>query len=174
MIRRSQIRTNVIERHAKIIRFFRVSREGRTAHNSLLAHWRASRARPHPRTKSSHCQDDAMSAFVKVFGRRPHDGGAAHTGAGVRKTFTEAEVQSRRSPKLTNFSASHSASLQSQAKRVRSVSPHRDFPLASQYRGNTLIHRRIAAARRMPCNPHLTCRSCRRDLSIRPADVQIK
>jgi hypothetical protein len=26
-----------------------------------------------------------MSAFVKVFGCRPHDGGAAHTGAGVRK-----------------------------------------------------------------------------------------
>ena len=26
-----------------------------------------------------------MSAIVKVFGCRPHDGGAAHTGAGVRK-----------------------------------------------------------------------------------------
>jgi hypothetical protein len=26
-----------------------------------------------------------MSAFVKVFGCRPHDGGAARTGAGVRK-----------------------------------------------------------------------------------------
>ena len=25
------------------------------------------------------------AAFVKVFGCRPHDGGAAHTGAGVRK-----------------------------------------------------------------------------------------
>jgi hypothetical protein len=27
----------------------------------------------------------AMSPDVKVFGCRPHDGGAAHTGAGVRK-----------------------------------------------------------------------------------------
>src|ERR1700716_1357477 len=27
----------------------------------------------------------AMSPVVKVFGCRPHDGGAAHTGAGVRK-----------------------------------------------------------------------------------------
>jgi hypothetical protein len=26
-----------------------------------------------------------MSAYVKVCGCRPHDGGAAHTGAGVRK-----------------------------------------------------------------------------------------
>src|SRR5207249_11527159 len=28
---------------------------------------------------------ELMSAFVKVCGCRPHDGGAAHTGAGVRK-----------------------------------------------------------------------------------------
>ena len=27
----------------------------------------------------------ATSEFVKVFGCRPHEGGAAHTGAGVRK-----------------------------------------------------------------------------------------
>jgi hypothetical protein len=26
-----------------------------------------------------------MTAFVKVFGCRPHEGGAAHSGAGVRK-----------------------------------------------------------------------------------------
>jgi hypothetical protein len=36
-----------------------------------------------------------MSEFVKVFGCRPHDGGAAHTGAGVRKPPRE-ETAGRR------------------------------------------------------------------------------
>src|SRR5438105_14963121 len=36
-----------------------------------------------------------MSAFVKVCGCRPHEGGAAHTGAGVRKPPRE-ETAGRR------------------------------------------------------------------------------
>jgi hypothetical protein len=35
----------------------------------------------------------AMSPIVKVCGCRPHDGGAAHTGAGVRKPPMEDSVQ---------------------------------------------------------------------------------
>ena len=36
------------------------------------------------------------SEFVKVFGCRPHDGGAAHTGAGVRKPPMEETAMGER------------------------------------------------------------------------------
>jgi len=37
-----------------------------------------------------------MSAIVKVCGCRPHDGGAAHTGAGVRKPPMEETAMGER------------------------------------------------------------------------------
>src|SRR5882757_3303608 len=36
-----------------------------------------------------------MSVIVKVFGCRPHEGGAAHTGAGVRKPPREETAERR-------------------------------------------------------------------------------
>src|SRR6267378_5652406 len=60
------------------------------------------------------------------------------------------------------------------ANRAGSVTRHRDFRLASphgeQYTNSSAHCGRLTNALLL----HLTCRSCRRDLSIRPADVQTR
>jgi hypothetical protein len=40
--------------------------------------------------------EGAKTGFVKVFGCRPHEGGAAHTGAGVRKPPMEETAMGER------------------------------------------------------------------------------
>jgi hypothetical protein len=56
-----------------------------------------------------------MSAFVKVFGCRPHDGGAAHTGAGVRKPPMEETAMGERAEK------SSSPTTKDRYSRIRSA-----------------------------------------------------